>query len=329
MVSTFTKIFRGLKRRVVISFSVRLLLLFLILIIIYNIRYCVVKILPTIEVYNGSYEKTCTHKYLTECKTNPQPPGFADYLRGTITLFNLSQKYGYKLLLDKTHPIFEFIKDNDDFVVVDKSTDVIEMLCPISYDEIYRTLTELFEKDSSFVVMTNSLYISETGELTNWGEISGECRTYLKNTITPSSDVYNKIEDVIRTVYKINNDEKFKSIHIRTGDSFIHNDSVDLSLFEKYYDKIQNIMNQDIKYKYVLISDSSLIAKKLKDNIDGLCYWDNTKFHLGDLKNNEKSSLLDTIVDFFILSRSTEIVSNGSGFSTAVSKIYNIPYVNI
>ena len=88
-------------------------------------------------------------------------------------------------------------------------------------------------------------------------------------------------------------------------------------------------MNQDIKYKYVLISDSSLIAKKLKDNIDGLCYWDNTKIHLGDLKNNEKSSLLDTIVDFFILSRSTEIVSNGSGYSTAVSKIYNIPYVNI
>ncbi len=39
--------------------------------------------------------KTCIHQYLTKCKTNPQPPGFADFLRGTRTLYLLSKKYDY------------------------------------------------------------------------------------------------------------------------------------------------------------------------------------------------------------------------------------------
>jgi hypothetical protein len=31
-------------------------------------------------------EPKCIHNYLTKCSTNPQPPGFADFLRGTIAL---------------------------------------------------------------------------------------------------------------------------------------------------------------------------------------------------------------------------------------------------
>jgi hypothetical protein len=37
--------------------------------------------------------KICVHQYLTSCKINPQPPGLADFLRGTRTLYLLSKKY--------------------------------------------------------------------------------------------------------------------------------------------------------------------------------------------------------------------------------------------
>jgi len=37
-----------------------------------------------------SFYKNCIHKYLTKCNTNPQPPGIADFLRGTQTLFLLT-----------------------------------------------------------------------------------------------------------------------------------------------------------------------------------------------------------------------------------------------
>jgi hypothetical protein len=272
-------------------------------------------------------EKTCTHKYLTTCKTNPQPPGFADYLRGTITLFNLSQKYGYKLLLDNTHPLFKFLKENENIVTGDPSEEVIELLPPTSYEHIYIILNRIFENKESFMVMTNSFYTLNNGKiLYTWGEISKECSEYLKNIFTPSLQLDNKIEYVIRSVYNIKNGERFKAIHIRTGDIFIHENVFCDVLYNDYYKKISNIVNQDKNYKYVLISDSSKIANKLKDNIEGLCYWDNKKIHLGDLYNNSDSALLDTMADFFILTKSSEIISNGSGFSAVACAIYNIKY---
>jgi hypothetical protein len=36
-------------------------------------------------------KKQCIHKYLNICKTNPQPPGFGDFLRGSIALYNFSK----------------------------------------------------------------------------------------------------------------------------------------------------------------------------------------------------------------------------------------------
>ncbi len=29
----------------------------------------------------------CIHRYLTECASNPQPPGMADFIRGTIATY--------------------------------------------------------------------------------------------------------------------------------------------------------------------------------------------------------------------------------------------------
>jgi hypothetical protein len=55
-------------------------------------------------------------------------------------------------------------------------------------------------------------------------------------------------------------------------------------------------------------------------------YWDNFKIHLGDLKTNNNNSIFDTLVDFFIMSKSSEIISNNSGFSLVISEIYDIKY---
>ena len=73
-----------------------------------------------------------------------------------------------------------------------------------------------------------------------------------------------------------------------------------------------------------------MIAKKLKENIKQLLYWDNNKIHIGDLLNNTNSSLFDTLTDFFIMSKAKEIISDGcSGFSTAVSLIYKIKHTSL
>ena len=276
-------------------------------------------------------DKICIHKYLTKCNTNPQPPGFADYLRGTIALYNLSQKYNYKLLMDNDHPLFRYIKQTENVVSnTNLSTGVIELLPPLSYEHIYNLLNEIFSRNKSFIIMTNSFYSITNGNLSNWGEISDECRSYLINILCPTEELNNRIEHITRDVYELKQGDIFKVIHLRFGDKFINAGAYDNSLYDIYYTKISNIINNNPTVKYVLISDLSTIATRLKQQINKLYYWNNEKIHIGDLINNSNSALLDTMTDFFIISKSSEILSNAqSGFSIVASLIYNITYSSL
>lgn len=275
-----------------------------------------------------SDEKICIHTYLTKCKGDVQPPGFADYLRGTIALYKLSKEYGYKLLLDNSHPIFKYIEPTSSHVR-STSTDIIELHSLVhTYEEIYDTLPTIFSKGDSFTIMTNSFYTlgrSWWGKVCNWGDISEDCIDYLKDNFSPSKELSNNVESVLRDIYNIKKDDEFIVIHLRLGDKFIHADLFDENIYTLYYNKINAFINGDTSVKYVLLSDSSAIASKLHENIVELEYWCNNKVHLGDLINSDHTSILHTLTDFFILSRSREILTNGSGFSTIASLIFNIP----
>lgn len=273
-------------------------------------------------------EKRCIHNYLTKCYTNPQPPGFADFLRGTIALYNFSEKYGYKLYICGDHPVFNCFKPNKNIVYNNYKTK--EFLPPLSYNDIYLNLDSIFKLGNSFSVMTNSFYTINKEGIVNFGDISKDCAEYIKDILSPSTEVENKVKYVFNTEYKINMDDHFKVIHLRFGDIFLNQNIYDDNLYNLYYNKIITLISknkiENENEKYVLISDSSKIAQKLKMNIPDLLYWDNSKIHLGDLMNLQTSNILDTIVDFFIISNSNEIISNGSGFSKINSIIYNIKY---
>lgn len=129
-------------------------------------------------------QKFCVHKYLTVCKTNPQPPGFGDFVRGTIAMFNFSQKYNYSLLIDKTHPLFHYLENNEFLTITNDET--FELLPPYSYDFIYLSLHNLFIEGNNFTIMTNSFYTIENSRLQNFGAISSECRLFLQKLFTPN-----------------------------------------------------------------------------------------------------------------------------------------------
>ena len=271
-------------------------------------------------------EKQCIHKYLTKCETNPQPPGFADFIRGTIALYNFSKTYGYKLLLDCEHPVFKFLKNNKNIIHSNKNSKTEEYLPPLSYDTIYSRLENIFRVGKSFSVMTNSFYTLKNRSLTNFGDISEDCALYMKDILSPTEEVVDKLNYVFRTVYNLSMTDRFKVFHVRFGDKFIHTNIYNDDLYQQYYNKINKIIAADKTVPYILISDSSEIAKKLKTHIPELLYWDNSKIHLGDLIQLPTSTILDTLVDFFIMSKSNEIISNGSGFSLSNSTLYNIKY---
>jgi hypothetical protein len=175
--------------------------------------------------------------------------------------------------------------------------------------------------------MTNSFYNLQNGILSNYGEITPDCANYMKDLLSPTIEVENKLAYVFNDIYKINMNCRFNVIHLRFGDMFIENNICNDQMYDLYYNKKNKLINQnELNEKYVLISDSAEIAKKLKTNIPELLYWDNTKIHLGSLQFNSDSNILYTLVDFFIISKSKEIFSNGSGFSNINSIIYNTKY---
>jgi hypothetical protein len=273
-------------------------------------------------------EQKCVHKYLSACVSNPQPPGFADFLRGTITLYNLSKTYNYKLFIDNNHFIFNYLKPNPKIINTEELTDTIEIIPPLSYPDIYLELNKLFQSSNSFSVLTNSFYIdSKTSQLNNFGSITNDCRDFMSDILQPNDKIIEKINYLFEYVYNINKNENYEIIHLRSGDTYLHENIFNQSNYELYYNRITNLINNNPNTKYILISDSCVFANKLKENIPKLFYWNNLKIHLGDLINFSQNAVFETLVDFFIMSSSKKInVLNDSGFSKVISIIYGIPY---
>jgi hypothetical protein len=263
-------------------------------------------------------QKRCVHKYLSICKTNPQPPGIGDFLRGSIALYELSKKYGYTMYLDNEHPLFKHLQDSV-YIIKDETLEIMEFIPPMSYDNIHCSLESRFQLGESICLLTNAFY----------NELSEDCKQYLKNILRPSIPVQEKIQDIFTNVYHISSNIEYTVIHLRFGDKFIHNNEFDSYVYEIYYNKIlELISNRDSVF--VVISDSAQIATRLQEAIPRLKYWDNHKIHLGDLRSYDNNKdTFDTMVDFFILSKAKNIYSNGSGFSMYLSRIFDIPYESI
>lgn len=271
-------------------------------------------------VERSGLERKCVHKYLTKCMTNPQPPGFGDFLRGTIALYQRAKSYGYTLYLANEHPVFSYLQPSPYVIKDDSDREVLELIPPMTYDSIKVALSDKFQGGDSFSVMTNSFYEED---------ISEDCKEYFKNIFIPSVAIEEKIEDIFRSVYNIPIDQEYVVIHLRFGDKFIHKNEYDQGVFDEYYNKMNGFIEENKNVVYILLSDSDRISTIIQHNIPRLRYWKNEKIHLGDLQQtptNSEGVVMDTMTDFFILSKAKKIISNGSGFSTYVSRLFDIPY---
>jgi hypothetical protein len=305
----------------------------------YNDAYAINDVLVAyidIQVNNIIIEepKICIHKYLSKRKTNEQPPGLADFIRGSIALFNYSKKYNYDFCFDDSHPIFDNLLKNNHIIKNTIFDDTIEILPPKSYEQIDTEINALFSQNKSFCVMTNAFYTkNDNGNMENFGEMSYECKKFLKQIFTPNQTTNNYLKDVYKTL-NLDSNSKYNIIHLRLGDNFIWNNTFDNNLFNNLNEKIKYILSININKQFVLLSDSAAIAVELKKHNPELFYWDNKKIHIGDLKNtNVQQAVTDTLIDFFIMTNCDKMFCyafNGiSGFSKLVSLIYDKEFINI
>jgi len=272
----------------------------------------------------------CIHKYLNKCKTNKQSPGFADFLRGTIALYEYSKKYDYNFYIDKSsHPIFNYFENSDYFIIDNNNQNIIELLPPLSYEQINDELKNLFETKVDFNILTNSFIHNENNELTNFTKLQLETKSFLKKILIPNSNIKNKINDIFNNIYKINLDDEFNIVHMRLGDDYLYNNiTQNTQLFLDLLNKINILMSKNDE-KYILITDSTAFGEYIQENNSNIYYWNNNKTHIGD-KIDNKESLQDTIIDFFIMCKAKQIYAlNESGFSKCVTCIFDKDYILI
>jgi len=267
--------------------------------------------------------KICIHNYLNKCETGSLPPGLTDFLRGTIALYDFSKKYNYKLYINKTtNPVFKYFEDCEYYINDTESIKgTFELLSQAKIEFTTHILEKLFQNGFNFSVITNCLLKDIFAQ-----EIDNDCRDFILKILQPTKIINDKLEYVLN-ILKIN--ESYNSIHIRFGDIFLCQNELDLSILNKIDNIIKSIIEKSDK-PIILVTDSELMSKELVKNNNKLHYWDNKKIHIGFLFNYNEDAIIDTLVDFFILSKSKKIHTINinstyvTTFSPLIAKIYNI-----
>jgi hypothetical protein len=127
--------------------------------------------------------------------------------------------------------------------------------------------------------------------------------------------------------------KQFAVIHIRSGDKYLLKDQrLNLFVIKKIISILEKNMKQNTRY--LLISDNNNIKILLKKVFPNLTIQLNKITHLGDATNQEDESIKDTLIDFYLMANSYQIISFspynwGSGFSKWCSVLFNIPFSQI
>ena len=275
----------------------------------------------------------CFHKYLTVCKTDYLSPGFGDWLRGTVALWELCKKYDFELCIDKDiHPIFSYLEENAS-LISDPLPDreVEECYYPTPYDKIDEMLHSLFQKKETFSVLTNGLYVPIFNGINDYyGPITEECKLWLRNVLTPNQYLQGYI-DCVYSILNIDLSKPYRVIHLRLGDNYLHQNNFEQGYYNNINERIAHTLKTESEFQYILLCDASCYGIALKTDNPSLRYWDNKKIHTGELQYDEKKiGVKDTLIDFIIMSKAIHILSVfDSGFSKMVSFIFDITYYRI
>lgn len=266
------------------------------------------------------------HTYLQKTSVNGkiggQPPGFADYLRGSMALYQYSKKYNYKLKFDiKCHPIFKYLSIPQDLITTTYHSSTFELLPPYSYQEMPCILDTIFGSGASFSILTNCFY-NETNNLL-------DTYNFIKSFLIPSDIIKDSIAK-IKQELDINFNEPYTIVHARLGDRYlVDKNLVNTEEIIKIRAEINRIKNSN--RQVLFIADS----KEIKEHVKDICNITSAEpIHTGSLDTSDiDKKLITTLSEFFIMAESSEIYCinywDGSGFSRICSKIFSIPYYNI
>lgn len=199
----------------------------------------------------------------------------------------------------------------------------IEKHLRMRYDKMYITKEQLHTMDETYFIKTPYDCYDD------WSD-NYKQDISMESIKIPFYDVFIFSPESVRNSYNLldPNIKKYNSIHVRLGDKFLETDTkfVVCKDDSRSYNQTQidkYIMDNHDK-NIILFSDNDNYKKMMKNKFNSIHITNIYIGHTSLLNTNERQTL-DAISELYLLTNSSEIVCNKSGFALVASKFKNIP----
>jgi hypothetical protein len=289
--------------------------------------------------------KKIVNVYQPYYKNNTRAAGLGDFIRGSYFLYQYCKIANKEFDINfNYHPIGK---------ILDKEYDTIDQhyLLNIEKPHIFNyysqnnyerfTNTRLYEVTIHEVnEYLSKCLVDENGILYVYllpfpiFRISNNDRVYIKKHLQYNQSLQKDISFYLEKFNLIQ--KEFNVIHIRMGDDYLVNnvENINYTTINNIDINIKLFINKNSSTKYVLLSDSKLTSRLFCERNPELIYFNNDACHLGEKANISYDEMKSNIIEFYIMSKSSSILSIstyewGSGFSKWCAETWEIPYMSI
>lgn len=269
--------------------------------------------------------------------TNGAAQGLGDYIRGCFCLMQISSLLRLEFDMDLTnHPMSKYLlQEENNNVKYNVNYETIAKYANINYIPIN---SKIFKKDSirffsEFINNMNSLdcenFFTFCNSLPIFDNYKEMGRYFIRNKLAPNELMQENINAAFTNLGL--KPKQFAVIHIRSGDKYmLKNNHLNPFVIKK----ITSILAKNMKLgtKYLILSDNNEIKLLLKRIFPQVIIQITNIVHLGESVNPSEQGVMETLLDFYIMSNAFQIISFspynwGSGFSQWCATLYNIPFI--
>ena len=292
------------------------------------------------SAYSNTTLKKVVNVYQTQF-LDFKASGFGDFLRGSFMMLQLLrtlEKYtGVHVDFDmdlRNHPMSKFLICDAD---LERPTDYsklgnfhIDSLLvnqddnDIAYQHIVREVVRYFNK-----IQTQNFFAFCCKDIV-FTEILDSEKQFIRSRIQPTPEMETYITD---SLTRLGVTGPYTTIHIRLDDAVCFPHAVGSSQATLNTQLMNDLVSAvrskiDESKTYVLVSSSTAV----KDALTGgnILSLPTAICHIGQNQEPTDEQLRDTLLDFYLMSRSSEILAfttyERTGFSLECSNIYGIPY---
>jgi|UniRef100_A0A6C0DTE6 hypothetical protein len=267
---------------------------------------------------------------------NGAAQGLGDYIRGCFCLMQVCSLLGLEFDMDLTnHPMSKFINQEDKSPKYIVNYEKIAKYGNINYIPIN---SKAFKKDSVrfFSELINNLnsidcdiFFTFCNSLPIFDNFTDIGCQFVLSKLRPNELMQKNIYTFLTGLNL--KQKQFAVIHIRSGDKYMLNNN---QLNPFVLKKITNILakNMKLRTKYLILSDNNQIKLLLKKIFPNIIIQISNIIHLGECDNPSDQAVMETLLDFYIMSNAFQIISFspynwGSGFSQWCATLHKIPFL--